>query len=62
MSGPGLRGNDLLDRLVGAGEDGRRQRYTQRLGDAKADSKTELRGPFERQLTGLCALQNAIEL
>ena len=54
--------NDLLDHLVGAGEDGRRQRYTQSLGDAKVDSKIELRGPFERQITGLCSLQNAIEL
>src|SRR4029453_13510577 len=51
----------LFDHLVGAGDEGRRQGETKRLGGLGFDNEFEPRGLLDRQIGGLGTLENFVD-
>src|SRR5262245_38740281 len=52
----------LFDHLVGAGEQRRRRLDAERLSGVEVDDQLDFRGLLDRQIAGLLAAQNAIDI
>src|SRR6516165_6985653 len=52
----------LLDHLIGAGEERRRDRQSQRLGSPKIDDQLELSWLFDRKVAHLGASENSVNV
>src|SRR5215470_4401110 len=55
-------GARLLDELVGADEDGLRDREPESLGSPQIDDQIEFRGLLDRQITGLGTFENFVDV